>query len=361
MHPRIALAITRKDLVDAIRNMYLVIALVLPIAMSLLFRFLFGSGSDAGAGALDISIHDPGKSQLVQYLIDSKQFSLYFAGSSDEVTDQIRQKDLLGGLVVPAGFDAEIVAGTTPELYVYLNTQRGGLRLMAFRQLVDSGLRDLAGQEMPAKLRFSEMSNVTGGAEATFDLTRFYLMLFLVMSLVMTGVFVVPYILVEEKEKQTLKAILVSPATYADVVVGKALVGLFYALAIALILLLMNDGFTGNVPATLATLFVGSLFLVMVGLLMGAIFKTVSQVNSWSSLVMLALLLPAMMSDFLAPPKPISTLMGLVPTTYMVRGLTQGMNDTATLAGMAINLGVLAAATSTAFIAIIWFLRRERK
>ena len=130
MHPRIALAITRKDLVDAIRNMYLVIALVLPIAMSLLFRFLFSSGSDAGAGALDISIHDPGKSQLVQYLIDSKQFSLYFAGSGDEVADQIKGKDLLGGLVIPADFDAEVMAGTTPELHIYLNTQRGGLRLM---------------------------------------------------------------------------------------------------------------------------------------------------------------------------------------------------------------------------------------
>jgi len=181
------------------------------------------------------------------------------------------------------------------------------------------------------------------------------------MSLTMVGVFVVPYILVEEKEKNTLKAVLVSPATYSDVVVGKALVGLFYALLVALTLMLLNNGFTGNVLVTTLGLVLGSVFLVQVGLLMGAAFKTVAQVNSWSSIVMLALMLPGMFGDFLPPPEPIPTIMKLIPTTYLAKAVTQGMADTATLTSTAINLGVLTLASAAAFAGIIWFLKRERQ
>ena len=118
----------------------------------------------------------------------------------------------------------------------------------------------------------------------------------------MVGIFVVPYLLVEEKEKGTLKAVLVSPATYADVVAGKGLVGLFYALLVAVILLLLNGGFGGNVVITLLSVVLGSIFLVQVGLLMGAAFKAINQVNSWSSIVMIVLMLPGMFGDFLPPP-----------------------------------------------------------
>ena len=153
MHPRIVLAIARKDLVDALKNMYLLFAIILPIAMSLLFRVIFpsDSGSGGSGGFLDIAVYDPGESQLVQYLMDSKQFSMFFVGSADEVRALV-QKDKLGGLVVPATFDAEVLAGQQPELVVYINPQRGGLRETAFRQLVEAGLRSLAGQAMPANV-----------------------------------------------------------------------------------------------------------------------------------------------------------------------------------------------------------------
>ena len=361
MHPRIVLAIARRDLVDAAKNMYLIFAIVLPIAMSLLFRVLFPSDSGSGGGVLDIAIYDAGQSQLVQYLVDSKQFSMFFVGSAGEVRDMV-SKDKLGGLVIPANFDADVADKKMPELPVYFNTSRGGIRQSAFYQLVEGGVRHTAGQSLPAKIVFMDISEAsTGKGSAAFNLSSFYLLLFLVMSLTMVGVFVVPYILVEEKEKNTLKAVLVSPATYSDVVVGKALVGLFYALLVALTLMLLNNGFTGNVLVTTLGLVLGSVFLVQVGLLMGAAFKTVAQVNSWSSIVMLALMLPGMFGDFLPPPEPIPTIMKLIPTTYLAKAVTQGMADTATLTSTAINLGVLTLASAAAFAGIIWFLKRERQ
>ncbi len=359
MQPRIILAIARRDLVDAIKNMYLLFAIILPIGMSLLFRVLFPSdaASTGGGGLLDVAVHDAGQSRLVQMLLDTGQFSMFIVESPEEVQRRV-EKSLLGGLVIPENFDADVAAGKTPDLIVYYNATRGGLRQMAFRQTVEAALRDLAGQRLPARFRVTEVS---GAGENAFNLSGFYLLLFLIMAVTMVGVFVVPYILVEEKEKQTLKAVLVSPASYADIVIGKGLVGLFYALLVAVILMALNDGFGGQVLVTVSALVLGAVFLVLIGLLMGAGFKTLSQVNSWSSIVMLALMLPGMMGDFLAPPEPLPTIMRLIPTTYLARAVTQGMAGTSTAGSAALNLGVLAASSVVCFAAVIWFLRRDRQ
>lgn len=359
MHPRIILAIARRDLVDAIKNMYLLFAVVLPIAMSLLFRVLFpaDTGTTGGGGLLDVAVYDPGQSRFVQMLMETHQFSMHFEASPEAVEQRV-SKDLLGGMVIPANFDADVAAHNSPELRVFYNATRGGLRQMAFRQTVESTLRDLAGQTTPATIRVSE---VTGMGESSFDLSSFYLLLFLIMAVTMVGVFVVPYILVEEKEKHTLKAVLVTPASYADVVIGKGLVGLFYALLVALILMALNNGFTGQLWLTLSALVLGAVFLVLVGLLMGAAFRTLSQVNSWSSIVMLALMLPGMLGDFLAPPEPLPTIMRFIPTSYMARAVSQGMAGTSTAGSALLNLGMLAGASVVCFAAVIWFLRRERQ
>jgi ABC-2 type transport system permease protein len=293
-------------------------------------------------------------------MMDTQQFSVFFVGSADEVREHVN-KDKLGGLIVPAAFDDDIKAGKTPDLQVYTNARRGGLRQMAFKQIVEAGVRSVAGQTMPVNVMVTEVSNVGAGAGSPFDLTSYYLNLFLVLSLTMVGVFVVPYILVEEKEKQTLKAVLVSPASYVDVVMGKGLVGLIYALVVAVVLMALNKGFVGNVLVTSLALLLGAVFLVQLGLLMGAMFKTVNQVNSWSSIVMLALLLPGMFSDaFLPPPEPLPTILGFIPTSYMANAITQGMANSATASSAALNLGVLAVSAVVAFVAVIWFLRRER-
>ncbi len=355
IHPRIILAIARKDLFDAIKNMYLLFAIILPIGMSLLFRVLLGSvGSD---GVLDIAVYDAGTSQLVQRLMDSKQFSMFVVASPEEVR-QRTEKDLMAGIVIPANLDADIAAGKRPDLVIYINSQRGGLRQTTFRQIVEGSLRDMAGQTMPVRLSITEVSGI--GA-STFSLTSFYLLLFLIMSVTMVGVFIVPYILVEEKEKGTLKAILVSPASFIDVVIGKGLVGLFYALLVVVILMALNNGFVGNIPVTMLAVVFGSIFLVLVGLLMGAAFKTLSQFNSWSSIVMLALMLPGMFGDFLPPPEPIPTIMKFVPTSYMAHALTQGMAGTITARNAMIDLGALVIASVIAFAGVVWFLRRERQ
>ncbi len=83
---------------------------------------------------------------------------------------------------------------------------------------------------MPVRLNFASLTAIApdSGSQSTNieqQLGSYFLLLSLVMGLAMTGMFAVPYVLAEEKEKGTLKALLVSPARETDIIVGKALMG----------------------------------------------------------------------------------------------------------------------------------------
>ncbi len=359
MNPRIVLAIVRKDIVDAIKNTYILFALILPVGMSLLLGVMVPK--DGKDRLLEIVVYDPGQSQLVAQLKADPAVSLMPVDSSDAVIQRV-EKESMVGLVLADDFDAEIAAGKTPELRLYYNGQRGSGEQAAFTQIIESALRAMAGQTMPARLAPIDVTRSgQGGEKQETDYSQYLLILLLVLGLTMVGVFVVPTILVEEKEKHTLQAVLVSPASYTDLVAGKVLVGLVYSLLTALILLLLNDGFSGNAAVTLLAVLLGSLFLVQCGLLLGAVFTTTTQVNTWSSIVMLALLIPAMFIMPPQPPEPIPTVTRLIPTSHMAEAIRLSLSNHATLSSVGPDLVILAASTVIVFVAVIWVLRRERQ
>ena len=92
--------------------------------------------------------------------------------------------------------------------------------------------------------------------------------LWLVMSLVTTGIYVVPALLVEEKQSRTLNAVLTTPAGYRELVLAKAGVGLIYGLLSSGLILALNEGLGNNVGLVIGAVFLGALVLVGLGLLL---------------------------------------------------------------------------------------------
>ena len=94
--------------------------------------------------------------------------------------------------------------------------------------------------------------------------------LLLILTFGMTGAFVVPLLIVEEKEKRTLDFLLSSPASLNEIIAGKALTGVVYTRLIAGLLLGINRQSIQNWPLTLLTVVLGLLFVVGVGLVIGS-------------------------------------------------------------------------------------------
>src|SRR5258705_1911938 len=119
MNLGVVTAITRKDVVDAIRNRYLLTALITPLFVALLFRFLLPGVNSRSL--LTLVVHDSGNSALIAELRKSPQINLVEAASADATASEVEKRNAIGGLVVPINFDADVAAGKQPELAIYVN------------------------------------------------------------------------------------------------------------------------------------------------------------------------------------------------------------------------------------------------
>lgn len=353
MNWRVVMAIFRKDIVDAIKNRYILFVLVLPIGMSLLLNLIFEDPNENNL--FKIVVYDRGDSRLVRDLEASSLMEVVRVDAPEQLEQQVKD-DAVGGLALPDGFDAAVAAGERPELTVYVNRQQANVEIAGFQRLVEQQLWTLSESELPVRVNLVDLTSPEDSPG--FELDRYMLVMFLVMALAMTGGFVVPLLLVEEKEKHTLEVLLVSPAGPAEVVAGKALTGMVYSLLIGGLLITLNQGWTGNWLVTLVAMALGALFMVLLGLLMGGLFHTTTQVNTWASVIILAAIMP---SWFVLPDMPdaLGRILGIVPTHYLVKVLEKSLAGMAPLRQVWDSLAMLFGSVVVAFAVVVWTLRRE--
>jgi ABC-2 type transport system permease protein len=367
MNWRVVFSIARKDLVDAVKNLYIMFAIVMPIGLSFLFQLVLPSQKDIER--VELLVYDQGESQLATNLRAMTNLEVIAASSEQTLTEKLdSDKSISGGLVIPAGFDAAVAAGAKPELIAYVNSKANQITQATFRSLVIEQVWSLVRQEFPAQISWHrpQPESASGeqasqeGSNIGVNVDLYLLNVLLAMAIAMVGVFAVPTLLVEEKEKHTLEALLVAPGGPAEVVAGKGIVGLVYCVVISGILLGLNDGFAGNWPVTLIATLLGSLFLIGVGLLMGGVFRNIQQVNTWSSIVMLVAIMPSWVGIF-GLPEPYSLILNAIPTNYFTRPLNLALTGKATSGAVWVDLAILTGCVIAAFAAVVWTLKRERK
>jgi ABC-type multidrug transport system permease subunit len=95
-------------------------------------------------------------------------------------------------------------------------------------------------------------------------------------------------------------------------------------------------------------------------LLMGSLFHTTAQVNTWSSVVMLALTMPSWFT-IMPVPAYLQAVLRLIPTHYMVEALNLSLAGEAPFARVAGQLAVLAGSVVLGFFAVVWALRRTQQ
>ena len=355
MNSRIVAAIAQKDLVDAIRNRYLLVALLTPLSVALLIRML--SPGINSMNNLTLVVHDPGQSTLITRLRTSPQIKLVEPGSPAAVEGEVEKNNAAGGLVVPANFDADVAAGKQPELSVYVNNKKNSIEQASFRVLMQRQVAALVQHPEPARLTWIDVAKEKASETGQpINLTKMLLPLLLLLAFGMTGALVVPLLLVEEKEKRTMDFLLTSPAGLTEIIAGKALTGVVYSVLIAGALLAVNYQTISNWPLTLLTILLGLLLIVAIGLLMGALFQTTMQVNTWASAALLLLLAPSF--PFPGSPAALDAAMRLIPTYYFVEALNLSLAGNTSR--IWVHLAVVSVCTFIAFAAGTWVLRRQQ-
>ncbi len=254
------LMLLRKDLRLGPRSPLLLYALVLPVLLTLLVRGVFGSLFDPQPR---LGIVDLGGSELTVQAEALDGFDVVVLTDADALRRQVEDNDLDGGLVIPPGFDDAVRAGERPGLEFVV----GGESLASNRILIAVTTLDLirrvAGEEPPAEVRI-----VTIGDEGLAIETRLVPAL-VMLAVAIAGVMVSAASLIQEKEKRTLDALLVTPVSIFDVLAAKGAMGALLAVLTGVATLVLN-GAMGPAPIALTfAVLIGAVMMAEIGLLLG--------------------------------------------------------------------------------------------
>src|SRR5689334_11377221 len=104
MNSRVVSAFAQKDIVDAIRNRYLLGALLTPLIVAILLRFHLPGITNLNFTVL---VHDSGNSRLVAELRAVPQMKVITAASAEGIANELEKSKAVGGLAIPASFDAD--------------------------------------------------------------------------------------------------------------------------------------------------------------------------------------------------------------------------------------------------------------
>jgi ABC-2 type transport system permease protein len=366
MRIRNILAIARKDALDILLNKTTLSLLITPIILALLF---FALGKLFGSHTTNALVYNPDKAGVVQVLTGAyPDLKITYANSPDEVTAAFgpdgsqKTTSYALGLVVPSGFDTSLRSGEHPQLNFYVD---GSQISNTQRQLLLSALADysrsVANPQPPASIIVATVNPPSSSHNALQDISQIYAATVLLTSFIV-GTSLVPGLLAEEKERKTLRMLMVSPASFSDVIAGKLLVGLAYQLLLAALVLTINGGFIGQVPLVLLFAVLGSCFSVMVGLLLGSFFQTTSSAGAAAGMMSLVYIIPIFFVGVFGQVFGNNSFVSVVkvlPTYYIADGVVNAIQGQSTPGSTLLDVSVVLGCAVLLFLVASWLLRRQ--
>lgn len=317
-----------KDLKDVIRDSRILVAIITPLLIGVVYNYTFNDDTTPSATIAYTGGPSELPAQLQQAVGSAANVDLQAEPDANAVQVTVVDKeDADIGLVIPAGFDEAVKAGQSPELTVILPA-RPSLAGSLIAGLIDPVLRASAGDTLPAQVQLvsAEPDPADQDLIDAIGLRSWAVVGSLTLSVVMVAMFAVPMVLAEETEKKTLDA-LVMIASYAEVIIAKALLGLVLVAVTSTILLQVTSLAIVKPAMLLLGLVTMAAALIGAGLLMAGIFKSTAQINTWSGLVVLPFVAPAFLVGL-----PISgwveKLATAFPTGAGTKVLLNGVSET---------------------------------
>jgi ABC-2 type transport system permease protein len=266
MSGRRAFRVLRKDIALGPRSPVFMYALVLPVAMTLILQLVFGTLFEPKPR---LGIVDLGESEITAAAGELEGIELTLLDDAVELKRRVEANDLDVGLVLPAGFDEAVRSGARPPLELYM----GGESLASNRLILDVTALDLVrqveGATAPVEVRIVDL-----GEGEVLPISARLVPLILIYALLIAGVFVPASSLVEENEKGTLIAMLVTPARVSEVILAKTLMGVLLAFLMAAVTLVLNDALGAHPWALIVVVLAASLYSALLGMVLGTVAKT---------------------------------------------------------------------------------------
>jgi len=265
VNPRRAFQVLRKDLELGPRSPIFLYALIFPVVLTVLVQLVFGG---LFTPQPRVGIVDLGVSAVTASYESMEGIDVVRVERAADLKEMVRTHGVDAGLVLPAGFDEAVRSGERPLLEFYIAGESlASDRIILSATTIDL-VRQVEGGTPPVLVEVTPLGDMQ-----SLPMSSRFVPFLVMFSLLIAGVFVTGVSIVEEKERRTLSAVLVTPLRLADVLSAKAAFGLLLAMLVAVVTLVLNRALGSQPVALIVSLLVAALMCVEVGLIYGAAAK----------------------------------------------------------------------------------------
>ncbi|PGX26759.1 ABC transporter permease [Bacillus cereus] len=153
--------------------------------------------------------------------------------------------------------------------------------------------------------------------------------------------FVQSMVIAEEKEKHTLRVLMLSPASSVEVLLGKSILTACLTLGICIVNLFILDQFSGNLLLLGFIFLCGAILFIVIGTMIGLLAASVPQTSIIGMPILMTMYL-AVQFEPMVENKVIKTMIGYLPTSHIVKALNSLVGGTGfgSISGHVLNVAV---------------------
>jgi len=321
----------RKDVRYGARGFIFVLAVVVPLTLSILFSLLFGSFT---IDKPKFGIVDEGESQLAAALRETDYLWVQEFLTSEDLMQSLETGGVEVGLVLPAGFDAALQAGDTTEITFFV----WGQSLVKNRAIISAAVTEqivnLSGRETPITV-----NTLAVGDRAAVSWQQRLLPVVVLMAVMFGGMLIPSTSMIEERQARTLTAVTTTPLTMAEVFISKGALGALVSVFTGLMILTLNGGWGDQPLLLLFALGLSSIFAAAFGVFLGSRVKDVQSLFAVIKSTGILLYAPAIISMF--PESLPQWIARLFPTYYIFHPIMEISQRGAGFGDVALDLLIL--------------------
>lgn len=348
MNIRRILVLLGKEIRHTSKNFIFVFAVVVPIVLTLLVTLLFGT---LFSGKPKLGINDQGNSKLAAKLVETEGLLSKDYSSDDDLRLAVESGAVDLGLVIPQEFDADLNSGDEAQLSAYI----WGESLLKNRALIATSLvvlvREMIDQEVPVEIITTSLGD---GESISWEKRLFPFIVF--MTIILGGTMVPATSLVDEKQKRTLKALVITPTTLSDVFTSKGMFGFLVSLLVGVLILILNQAFGSQPYLLIGVLALSALMAATFGVLLGALIKDINTLFAIIKAIGILLYAPAFIYLFPVIPQWIGKLF---PTYYMIGPIMDLSQHESTWSQIASDVYILVGLIIALLAVVAVIARRE--
>ena len=321
----------KKDLLRGPKNFIFVFAIIAPILISFVMTLVFGN---LFSEKPEFGIVDEGESQLVSMFseltsIDSREYT-----SASTLKNNVENGAVDMGIVLPAEFDESVISGERIELTAYVWGESLAKDRAIIGAVISEQIREIAGQNIPVDITTSTLGDGT-----SVPWNDRLLPLIVIIAVIMGGSMVPATSLVDEKQKLTLKALVITPTTLEEVFISKGLVGVLLSIFMGVFILLLNQAFGTQPLLLVGVLAMGAIMAAEFGVLLGAFIKDITTLFATLKGIGILLYAPAIVYMFPQLPQWIARIF---PTYYIFGPIIEITQRSGTWSDIVMDVSILA-------------------